>query len=100
MTDHSYEQQLAELKKEYLELLPKELKDIKAAWEHIQHVNWDPKKLAELKLASHRLVGSGASYGFANISTAAKLLEEQLLQIESEAGSEDRKLIQQPVSQR
>lgn len=95
MTDHSYEQQLAELKKEYLELLPKELKDIKAAWEHIQHVNWDPKKLAELKLASHRLVGSGASYGFANISTAAKLLEEQLRQIESEAGSEDRKLINQ-----
>lgn len=99
MPDNSYEDQLIELSREYVGQLPKQLKDIKTSWEHLQHINWDIKKLEKLKLLSHSLVGSGASYGFPEISTAAKLLEQQLVKLDSHVEPEQRSQINKHLSQ-
>ena len=91
MPNESYEQQLATLKHEYIEALPEKLQDIKSAWEHLQFVNWDAKKLATLKLFSHDLVGVGANLGFPNISTTAKRLDDQLRGLKTDAATQDQR---------
>jgi multidomain signaling protein FimX len=90
MSKKSHEQQLAELKREYIEALPDKLKEITSAWEHLQFVNWDNKKLDKLKFVSHELVGVGANLGFPDISDSAKLLDEQLRSIDNNANSDER----------
>jgi DNA-binding response OmpR family regulator/EAL domain-containing protein (putative c-di-GMP-specific phosphodiesterase class I)/HPt (histidine-containing phosphotransfer) domain-containing protein len=99
MPNESYEQQLAELKREYIDALPGKLKDIKSAWEHLQYVNWDNKKLDKLKFVSHELVGVGANLGFPNISTSAKLLDEQLRTVKSNADPDERSQITAHLAQ-
>ena len=91
MSNESYEQQLAKLKLEYIEALPEKLQDIKSAWEHLQFVNWDSKKLATLKTFSHDLVGVGANLGFPDISTAAKLLDDQLAGLKTDVANQDQR---------
>tara|TARA_R110002167_G_scaffold362718_1_gene582209 strand:+ start:1136 stop:3550 length:2415 start_codon:yes stop_codon:yes gene_type:complete len=91
MSSESYEQQLAKLKQEYVETLPKKLQDITSAWEHLQFVNWDSKKLAKLKIFSHDLVGVGANLGFPDINTSAKRLDDQLSSLKSEAANQDQR---------
>ena len=78
MSKLSYEQKIAALKKEYIVSLPNLLKDISSAWEHLQFVNWNSKKLEKLKFDCHTMIGSSGNLGFLDISTAAKLLDQQL----------------------
>ncbi len=90
MSKTSHEHQLAELKREYINSLPDKLIELKSAWEHLQFVNWDQKKLEKLKFLSHELVGVGANLGYPDISTAAKLLDEQLRPVTNQANPNER----------
>lgn len=67
--------QIHELTDKYLAGLPKRLNDIDSAWQQLQHVNWDAKVLARMSENVHKLTGSGAMYGFGQISSKARQLE-------------------------
>lgn len=98
MPEHAHERQLKALRQQYLDKLPKQLHEIQAAWEHLQHVNWDIKKLDSLKQACHRLAGSGGSYGFAEISQHAREADEKLSGIQAQANPTQRKEINRLIA--
>lgn len=98
MPEHAHEQQLKALRQQYLDKLPKQLHEIQSAWEHLQHVNWDIKKLDTLKQACHRLAGSGGSYGFAEISQHAREVDEKLSGIQAQANPTQRKEINRLIA--
>ena len=81
MNQSAYESKLDQLTKNYLEGLPKQIASITTAWSHLQHINWDKKALTVMALGSHKLVGSGETFRFPAISSAARALEVQLKQL-------------------
>ena len=69
--------ELAALRQEYLAHLPGRLREIGAAWNGL-HVVWTTEGVRTIYRLAHALAGSGASYGFAELSVAAQALTSNL----------------------
>lgn len=74
-TSATFAERYKKLKGDYLQRLPEKVQQLEAIWGHLQQ---DPSNIAGLELLYihvHGLNGSGATYGFAELSEAARDLE-------------------------
>lgn len=73
------EQRLAELTRTYVESLPGRLDELRGflnQYSELEHGEANASVLGELRGCAHKLVGSGATFGFHNLSAVAFELEE------------------------
>lgn len=82
-----------ELRRQYIEGLPRRMEQIRAAWSKLRHITWEPKILDALTAAVHKLSGSGGTFGLPHISRDAEQLEKLLVRLQStgDAGPVDRR---------
>ena len=73
--------QLAKLRQTYVAGLPEKIRRIEDAWHAVREDGWTTNALANLHQLSHGLAGSGATFGFASISSAARALEHNVKQV-------------------
>jgi HPt (histidine-containing phosphotransfer) domain-containing protein len=66
---------LAQQRAEYRALLPEKLLQIESLWRQVLKEEGQGQALATLERCAHSLAGSGATFGFAALGDAARLLE-------------------------
>lgn len=69
--------ELAKLRQDYIDHLPGELADIARAAASLTGDESERARLAELHHRLHKLAGSGGTFGFADLSREARVLEKQ-----------------------
>ncbi|MBI5040088.1 MAG: Hpt domain-containing protein [Gammaproteobacteria bacterium] len=69
------EAKLAVIKRAYVAELPARAASLQAAWDRVQAEDWALAPLQELHRLAHTLAGSGATFGFADVSACARALE-------------------------
>ncbi len=80
MTDSiDYQAELTALRAEYTAELPGRLAAIQGYWRTLDEGSWSEETLRRLHLEIHRLAGAGATFGYAELSHAARRLERHLL---------------------
>ncbi|MDP2432598.1 MAG: diguanylate cyclase [Pseudomonadota bacterium] len=79
VTEENYQAELAALRAEYATELPKRLSEIDALWQSLKSGPWSPESLKQLHLQVHRLAGAGTTFGYAEMSQAARGLEKRLI---------------------
>ncbi len=62
------------LRESYIARLPDKIGQIEAAWQALNH-DWNNETAQTMLMGVHKLSGSGASYGFQQISETARALE-------------------------
>lgn len=72
-----------ELRRQYIEGLPRRVEQIRAAWSKLRHISWDPKILDALAAAVHKLGASGGTLGLPQISRDAEHLEKLLVRLQT-----------------
>lgn len=72
--DDALQAPLAELKREYAAALPDKLQELQKNWRAAQGTG-EREPLVAMYRAAHQLTGSGATYGFAEITATARALE-------------------------
>lgn len=75
--DADLQEKLRLLGASYLAQLPEKIHQIEAAWNNLQ-TEWNAELLHTLHRMVHSLTGSGATFGFVNLSQAARALEQNL----------------------
>lgn len=78
MASSDLQAKLAEIKKAYQAELPSKASDLKLAWNDMREENWAADRLQELHRLVHSLSGSGATFGFIELSACARKLEIEL----------------------
>ena len=76
-----YQEQLNNLRQEYAAQLPHNIQEIETLWEALCRGTWAAEAARTLHRLTHGLTGSGASFGFAAVSDAARVLEGDLQSI-------------------
>ena len=76
MSREELAQRLAQLSEGFRDELPQRLDDISTAWRVLQESGWSDENAETLERLAHSLAGSGATFGLASISEAAKSLEQ------------------------
>ncbi len=71
---HNFSAHLEQLHAQFVAGLPERAQQIEALWQQLTQA-WTPPAVEGLHLLVHRLVGSGSSYGFPELSTAAQQVE-------------------------
>lgn len=66
---------LVELRKGYARELPEKVRLVEESWQALLKGRWNEKDLEELERMVHNLSGSGRTFGFPEVSTAARELE-------------------------
>jgi HPt (histidine-containing phosphotransfer) domain-containing protein len=66
------------LRRNYHNSLEQKRRELQASWKRFTEDRSGSEGLTELRRLSHRLAGSGASYGYDNVSDAAAALERHL----------------------
>jgi serine phosphatase RsbU (regulator of sigma subunit) len=79
------EQALSQLRLQYARQLPQRALEIEECWRRAQ--SGGEGALAELRTLAHRLAGSGAAYGFPEVSTSARVLEGAVIGVIGRVGS-------------
>lgn len=74
MSDRPMHKRLRALRRAYAEQLPHRITQLEGAWQGLQK-EWSPEIFDSMQLMAHSLAGSGAIFGFAALSTAARELE-------------------------
>src|ERR1700722_6499650 len=69
---------MAPLVQKYLQRLQERDLEIKALLEHAEQQDFTPAAREQLRHYAHNLSGSGATYGYPNISNAGRALEEAI----------------------
>ena len=69
------EEQLRELQQDYAEQLPAKIEEMEELWSTIQNSKNNYKRLARLRKMTHKLMGSGSTFGFDEITKNAQQLE-------------------------
>ena len=69
----------------YLQTASTKLESLDQLWEQAMAAGWDGPSVEQLIALAHRIAGSGGSYGFPELSTAARHLELMLKDLESPA---------------
>jgi len=76
MVDHDeLEAKLAVIKRDYIAEIPARATSLRSAWILTQSEDWAQPSLRELHRLVHGLAGSGATFGFADLSAHAHALE-------------------------
>ncbi len=75
MSSMGFQEKLLQLRQEYADLLPQKLKDIDNAWNSLRHKPNQPELLRQFRAFVHTLAGSGATFGFPELSNQAARLE-------------------------
>ncbi|MEN9203551.1 MAG: diguanylate cyclase [Thermostichus sp. DG_1_6_bins_120] len=75
------QEQMQALQAAYAEKIGKRVLEIKQSWEQLVQDEWSPENLRTLHRRVHSLAGSGATFGFAYLSTIARTLEILLTSI-------------------
>jgi HPt (histidine-containing phosphotransfer) domain-containing protein len=75
MSNPELERQLASLRQGYAERLPERAAALAASAAGLAR-RWDPALALDLQRQLHNLAGSGASYGFPDVSLTARAAEE------------------------
>jgi chemotaxis protein histidine kinase CheA len=79
MTDlDDFQSRLKALSDAYAAELPQKIRQIEAAWGHLEHGEWDEAGFQSLHRMVHSVTGSGRTFGFAMLSDAARALESLL----------------------
>lgn len=78
-SEENYQAELTALRAEYGAELPGRLSEIDALWRTLESGPWSFDALHRLHLHIHRLAGAGATFGYADMSQAARDLEKQLI---------------------
>lgn len=78
MIPNELEAKLAEIKLAYQSELSDKANELKLLWKALQDEAWNVDRLVELHRLVHNLAGSGATFGFVEISTQARALEIEL----------------------
>jgi len=85
------QERLQKLQQEYTRKLPARIDGMEEAWRGVLEEG-EPLALASLLHDAHGLNGSGAVYGYQNISAIARELEQLLLQLRDSSGEPDARL--------
>ncbi|WP_168203183.1 EAL domain-containing response regulator [Marinobacter fonticola] len=93
MSASQADQEFQQLRHQYIQGLPRRLEQIQAAWNRLQHISWDPKILAALTGAVHKLNASGSTFGLPHVTRDAEQLEQLLRQLQTPetSGAVDRR---------
>lgn len=78
MSVMGFQEKLLQLRQEYAELLPQKLKDIDNAWNSLHNRPNQPELWRQFRAFVHTLAGSGATFGFPELSAQASRLEAQI----------------------
>ena len=70
----SLEEQLKVLQVSYVKKIPKKLEDMESSWAALKQQSTE-KNLGDFYCLVHKITGSGATYGFKQISETARPLE-------------------------
>jgi len=73
----AFQEKLRILAESYAERLPEKLSDINEVWHQLE-TQWNKEQLDVLHRMVHSLTGSGKTFGFAELSAEARLLEQIL----------------------
>ena len=89
MIDRSeLEAKLAVIKCAYVAELPARAASLRAAWDRVQTEDWAQEPLQELHRLAHSLAGSGATFGFVEVSAHARALEIPLKALLQDASAD------------
>ena len=80
-TTDDTQEMLRLLRENYAARLPEKLKQIKEYWQTLEQSGWETETAQKLHALVHKLAGSGASYGFPEVSQTARDLEVYLEEI-------------------
>ncbi|MCG6935214.1 MAG: Hpt domain-containing protein [Proteobacteria bacterium] len=69
---------LADLQARYAASLPEKIRQLQAFWQAVCADPENPVPRESLELASHKLAGSGSSYGFPYVTRLARQIEERI----------------------
>ncbi|MDX2212889.1 MAG: diguanylate cyclase [Oculatellaceae cyanobacterium bins.114] len=90
------------LRQEYEQQLPQKIQLITSIGRSLLQDTWSLDKLRHLRLLSHRLLGSSATFGFVEVSYAARQVEQcvdALLRLDTPPLENQRSLLQQTLHQ-
>src|SRR5262245_10911095 len=85
-----FERALDTLRDEYARNLSDKLEELEATWHSLEY-EWNPQQFDKLTHLAHRLAGSGATFGFANITYTARELELYLRQLKGSSASPEQR---------
>lgn len=97
-----YQEEFEKQREEYAQRLPVTVTEIGEMWHKLCNVGWDEDALSELKIAVHKLAGTGRNYGFKQVTRHALILDKVFKKIDK-AGSVpseiDKQLIETKLSE-
>lgn len=77
------------LHKEYANNLPTRVDEIETQWRKLIEDAWDAERFKELIRLAHSLKGSGATYGYVQVSAAARALELYAKSLDASAAPDE-----------
>lgn len=87
--------QLKALQESYAAELPIKVNDIESLWKQLLESQWNDALATDVHRMSHTLVGSGASFGYPDVSNTARRLEIELKALKQSGKAPDK---QQQIS--
>ena len=97
----NFNQHLEQIRNQFIAGLPQRAHHIEDLWHKLRYLNWSPQGLKVLHNLTHKLAGSGASFGLPDISEAAQILDTYLqehLDLGQPLGGIEREIIDQMVA--
>ena len=77
---HAIQQKLLALREDYVSSLPGKISEVDTLWDTLTR-QWQHNTLATLQRHAHSLAGSGATFGFSDISGTARALDNVLKEL-------------------
>lgn len=75
--EQKFQDVLRALRVSYATQLPEKIREIESVWSALQ-AKWDTAIFSDLHRMVHSLTGSGSTFGFAELSNVARILEESI----------------------
>ena len=79
-SETAFQEKLQSFAAMYAEKLPNKISEIEKVWQRLQN-EWDQNDLVVMHRLVHNLSGSGKTFGFAELSIKARILEQNLKRI-------------------
>ncbi|WP_111655657.1 response regulator [Isoalcanivorax indicus] len=79
MTEDAYAEKMKALRLQYLKTLPEHARVLNEHWRRLRHVSWEAQSVQAMYQAAHKLAGSGATFGFSDITDKGRALEQLLV---------------------
>ena len=94
MTDGSdtYEAQLEALRQQYVAILPDKIDEIERAWGEVANKGSCEETLRPMVMLAHGLAGSGATFGFPQVSDLSRRIETAVKRVRDTQASLDEEI--------